>query len=167
MKQILYFVFLVAILMHFGCTKYPEQTAIDYYITSTKSNSIEFLSFSLLNVKAHLNNTNLSVYLDPVDLFFHTSSSDQPDTIYLGRSAIEPGIIEGYDYWITNGRCLYSGFILNLLNKEHFESIASPANILIKEGEVKKIIFTIDTDESIVMTSNRDFKLLPKIHVAA
>ncbi|MBX2928925.1 MAG: hypothetical protein KF852_13905 [Saprospiraceae bacterium] len=166
MKRILCLIFLSTMLMNIGCNKNSDKTTIDYYITTTNSTTIEFLSFSLLNVRAYRNNTNRTIYIDPVDLFFTTNPNEQPDTVYLGSSEIEHGIVDAYDYWITNGQCSINGSIINLIDKENHESNTTHTQISIAEGEAIKVIFTLDTDESIIMTPNRDFKLLPKIRVA-
>lgn len=158
---------LLGILIFSSCRKEQEKALIEYYITTKQSRVFKFLSFSLLWTRAHKENTYRSVYLDPIDLFFNTDSEYSPDTIYLGSSEIEPGIIEGYDYWIVNGRCAIDQFIFNLLDKAYYESNASTCNILVKHGEIKKILFVVDVDESVVMTPNRDFKFLPKIHVVS
>lgn len=167
MNKYTFIIILLGTTIFGACRKGQEKATVEYYITATQSESIEFVGFSLQSFRAYQANAFVSVYVEPANLFFITSIGSRLDTFYLGSSEIDPGIIEGYDYWTLHAYASINGLTFNLLDKEYFESNAASADISIREGEVKKVLFTINTDESITMLANRDFKFLPKIHVEA
>ncbi|HMN91518.1 MAG TPA: hypothetical protein PKE68_15965 [Saprospiraceae bacterium] len=123
------------------------------------------LSFKLLWTSAHTKGTNRSVYLEPVSLVFNTFPSSTPDTIYLGQSDIEPGVIDAYTFLIAEGRSLWQGRSVTLQDKEYYESNKATAGFSIEEGKIKKVIFVVQVDSSIIKLSDHTFKLLPKIQV--
>jgi hypothetical protein len=165
MRTNIYIGISLGILLLSGCWKEPENAVIEYYITANQSEEYDLLSFNLLWTSADTKGANRSVYLDPIHLAFNTLPSSTPDTIYLGRSDIEPGIINAYSFWITEGHSLWRGRYVKLQDKEYYESNEAPAGFSIKEGEIKRVLFVVQVDSSIIKLSDHPFKLLPKIKV--
>ncbi len=166
MKAFIHFLWLLAAFVWLsGCQKDNPKTSIDYYITANQSEEYDLLSFNLLWTSADTKGTSRSVYLEPIHLAFNTLPSSTPDTIYLGQSDIEPGLINAYSFWITEGHTLWRGRYVKLQDKEYYESNKAPAGFSIKEGEIKKVIFVAQVDSSIIKLPNHTFKLLPKMQV--
>jgi hypothetical protein len=168
MKKIIHFLCLSAALVWFtGCQKEYPKTSIDYYITANQSEEYNLLSFNLLWTTALTKGALTSVYLDPAPLAFDTSQGSMQDTVYLGQSDIEPGLIDAYTFRITGGRGLWQGQSVILRDKEYYESNEAPAGFTIQEGEIKKVLFVVNVDSSIIRYPDRTFKLLPRIEVVA
>lgn len=166
MKKIIHFMYLSAALVWFtSCQKPP--TNIDYYITTNQSEEYTSLKFNVIAVLAIKKEEFRTVYLNPISLAFDTSQGGVPDTIYLGQSDTEPGVIDAYKFEIYGGHSEWQGHSVTLRNKEYYESNEAPAGFTIQEGETKKVLFVVNVDSSILRYPDRTFKLLPRIEVVA
>jgi len=102
-----------------------------------------------------------TVYLDRQELSLTTDGSQEP--IFLGSSEIEPRKIYGYNFSFSLVSVSKNGNIIEVRSKNYDESNKVENEFSLKAGEVKKIIFKINTDESITILANDELKFLAKI----
>lgn len=169
MKRGLLLIFAL-VLFGFGlssCTQPIELPVIEYYITASPSSSYESLNITFDYTRAYQEGTDAgttairTVYLDQQTLSLITDGSQEP--ILLGSSEIEAGKIYGYDFSFSFIGVTESGVDVPVQQKDYNESNKVEKEFSLSPGEVKKVIFEIDTDNSISTVANNELKFLAKI----
>lgn len=170
MKQLMKLAICLAILplLFQSCSK-DETAYIEYYITATPSNTIEQLDISFAHTRAYQLQDQegtfaiRTVYLDNKELSLSTDGTQEP--ILLGASEIEASTITGYDFTFYDPSVTINSEQFELQSKFASESNKSDTEFQITNGEIKKIIFEIDTDASVQNLGNGNYKLLTKVNI--
>jgi hypothetical protein len=150
-----------------SCSESIESPIIEYYITATASSKYESLKITFDHTRAYQEGSESgttairTVYLDKQDLSLTTDGNQEP--VFLGASEIEAGKIYGYDFSFSFIAVTRNGVEVAVRQKDYNESNKVEKEFSLSPGEVKKIIFEINTNESISVLTNNDLKFLAKI----
>ncbi len=151
----------------FSCSDSIEQATVEYYITASQSNNYENLQITFDYARAYVPGDDpgstaiRTVYLDSQQLSLALDGLQEP--VFLGTSTIEPGKILGYDFSFSSISVLKNGNEIVLRYKDYNESNKVEKEIRLTPGEVRKVVFEIVTDESVVLLPNNELKFLAKI----
>ena len=139
-----------------------ESPVIQYYISVTDSESFNKLSFHFGGIRAYqiMNEGTVgtrSVYLNEKMVSIKCDGSQE--YILLGRSEIESGMLQGFDFYFTELEVETKDGKVYPLEKTYYDPKIINKQIEIEEEERKVIKILIDIDASVKDINTTDSKL--------
>lgn len=140
---------LLVLLSVMSCTREEQANAtINYYITAPRSSNFHYIEFTFDYLRVIQNDgSRAQTVIGSKQI---TINLEDPAEIFLGSAAIEPELIEEYQYSISNVMVVRENDTISLSKPQHADD-RTPTSIFPSEGQILNLNLVLDVDASTVI----------------